>query len=136
MVYPDNFAFGSLFALIGAFILVFIIIFIAIYIYFALALMAIANKTKTKKGWLAFIPIANVYLMTQIAKLPGWYTFALLLGLIPFIGSIALIIFFIYLWWKISERISRPGWWGILLVIPIVNLVIIGVMAWGNGKKK
>ena len=136
MVYPND-MFGPFLALIGAFILVFIVIFIAIYIYFALALMAIAKKTKTKNGWLAFIPIANVYLMTQIAKLPGLYTFALLLGLIPFIGSIALILFFVYLWWKIAEQINRPGWWGILLMIPIVNFIIILIMAWGSkGKKK
>ena len=48
--------------------LVFLIIFLAVYIYGALALMAIAKKTKTPNGWLAWIPIANVFLIIQIAK--------------------------------------------------------------------
>jgi hypothetical protein len=38
----------------------------------------------------------------------------------------------IYFWWKIAEAVKRPGWWGILLIIPIVNLVVIGLMAWGK----
>ena len=119
-------------AVIGAFIMVFLLVAIAIYVFFALALMEIARKTKTKNGWLAFIPIGNVYLMTQIAKVPGWWTIGVLLALIPFVGAVFVLILMTYLWWQIAERIKRPGWWSILLLIPIVNFVIMGMMAWGK----
>jgi len=102
----------------------------ALYLYFALALMAIAKKTNTKNGWLAFIPIANVYLMTQIAGLPAWYTLAVLLPIIPIIGGLALMAVMVYFWWLIAEKLGKPGWWGILLLIPVVNLVIVGMLAW------
>ena len=108
------------------------ILFLAMYIYLAVALMTIAKKTKTPNGWLAFIPIANVYLMTQIAGLPAWYTLAVLLPIIPWLGSLAMLVAIVFFWWKIAEAIKRPGWWGVLVVVPIVNLVIIGIMAWGK----
>jgi len=120
------------FAVWAGFLLVALIVGIVLYVYFALALMAIAKKTDTPNTWLAWIPIANVYLMTQIAGLPEWYTLGILLGLIPFVGSIAVAVLFVYFFWKIAEAIGKPGWWGILTIIPIVNLIIVGIMAWGK----
>ena len=55
------------------------------YIYTALALMTIAQKTKTKNPWLAWIPIANLYLMTQIGKVPWWTILFLILSFFPFL---------------------------------------------------
>ena len=110
--------------------LAFSLVALATYIYFAVALMTIAKKTNTPNGWLAFIPIANIYLITQIAGLPAWYTLIILLPIIPFIGYLAMVIVMIYFWWKIAEAINKPGWWSLLLLIPVVNLIIMGVMAW------
>lgn len=117
---------------IAAFGMVAVVIAVVLYLFFAFALMTIAKKTKTQNGWLAFIPIANVYLMTQIAGLPAWYTLAILLPIIPIVGSLAMMVAMVYFWWKIAEKIGKPGWWSILLLIPIVNLVIIYLMAWGK----
>lgn len=112
---------------------IFFIFALAVYIYMAIATMAIARKTKTENGWLAFIPIANMYLYTKMAGVPWWtFLIAFFGSLIPFIGGIVFIVFFIWWWWKIAEHINRPGWWSILLIIPIVNLIIIGIMAWGE----
>lgn len=102
------------------------------YLYAAFALMAMARKTGTPNGWLGFIPIANVYLMTQIAKLPWWWTLCVAAALVPVIGGLVMLAAMIYIWWRIAERLGRPGWWSLLLLVPIVNLVIIGVMAWGR----
>ncbi len=119
-------------AMMGAFFVVWLVVILAFYVYFALALMSIAKKTKTKNAWLAWIPIANIYLMTQVGKVPAWWTLSVLLPIIPFIGGLALAAVMIYIWWKIAEAIHRPGWWSILLIVPIVNLVIVGIMAWGK----
>ena len=112
--------------------LAFSLVGLALYIYVAVALMAIAKRTNTPNAWLAFIPIANIYLMTQIAGLPAWYTLIILLPIIPLIGYLAMVIVMIYFWWKIAEAINKPGWWSLLLLIPVVNLVMIGIMAWGK----
>ena len=124
----------QLLAVIGISILIAVIIAIAVYVYCALALMAIANKKNIANQWLAFVPVGNVYLMTQIGKVSPFFTLGILAVAIPFIGAVAVAVLMAYLWWKIAEAIGRPGWWGILMVAPIVNLVIIGKMAWGKQK--
>ncbi len=104
---------------------------IAVYVYVALALQTIAKKTNTENAWLAWIPIANMYLMTRIAEVDWWW-FLVALGanFIPFIGWIAAIGIAIWWLWLIAERRGYPGWVAILAVIPIVNFVIIGLLAW------
>jgi len=98
---------------------------IAIYIYFSLALMKLAERLKAKRTWLAWIPIANIYLITQLSKKPWWTLFAIV---IPYLNIAAMIWWF----WKICERRNRPEWWAIGMGVPIVNLVLIGVLAWSK----
>ena len=117
-------------ALFGTFLLFFVIIGIAFYVYMAVVLMTIAKKTKTPNEWLAWIPIANIYLMTQIAKVPGWVTLSVLLSAIPVIGGIIFGVVYLWLWWKIAEARKMPGWYALLMIIPIVNLIIMGIIAW------
>ncbi len=115
-----------------AFGLVFLLIFLAVYIYAAVALMYIARKTKTGNGWFAFIPILNFYLITQMAKKSGWWTLILLAAAIPLVGGIIVAIASVWLFWLIAEKINLPGWTSVLMIIPLVNLVILGVYAWSK----
>ena len=128
----DLMGMGTLAAMGAAVAAVFFLFFIAIYIYGALALMAIAKKTKTANAWLAWIPLANVYLIIQIAGQEWWQIFALLLYLIPVIGGIAFLAVTAFWFWKISEEVKKPGWLGILMIIPGVNLVVLGILAWSK----
>ena len=108
----------------------FLVLFLVLYIYCALALMGIAKKTRTPNSWLAWIPIANFYLITQMAKVSGLWTLFLLASFIPIAGGLALFACTIWLFWRIAERIDMPGWTSLLLIIPIVNLVVLGIYAW------
>lgn len=112
------------------FFLLMIIMLIAYYIYTSFALMTIAKKTNTPNSWLAWIPIGNLFLMTQIAKVPWWVMLLFLLAFIPVIGALIAVGLLIFLYWKISEARNMPGWLGILMIIPVVNLIIIGILAW------
>jgi len=149
---------GLLAIFLGGFFIVAILITIALCVYLSLAVMSIAKKTNTPHAWLAWIPIANIYLMTQIAKIPWWLTFVgflpiitfmskmilwimLPLGMlsyiisliISFITGIIFIIVFCWIWWKIAEARGKPGWWGLIIIlVPIVNLVMIGILAWSK----
>lgn len=126
----DSFALGWMTAMI----IPMIIIGIISYVFMALALMKMAEKTKTPNGWLAWIPIANLYLMTQIAKVPWWTMLLLFLGFIPVLGAILAIVITIWWWMKIAERLDRPNWWGLMMLIPIVNYVFVYLLAWGKNK--
>ena len=120
---------GTLFATLGIFM---IIGAIAVYAYAAYALMTIANKTKTKNSWLAWIPIANVWLIVKIAEQPDWQVLALLLYFVPVVGSIAFLAVTAFWFWKISENVDKPGWLGILMILPVINLIVMGILAWAD----
>lgn len=127
---------GAVTAIIGAAILVAVILFAALYIYGALALRAIAKRTKHKPLWMAWVPIANIILMLKIAKLQWQWIFAIFLNAIPHIGGWLLLAGMVYVLWKICEVRHRPGWWAVLIVIPGIGplwyLVLLGILAWSK----
>jgi hypothetical protein len=96
-----------------------------IYVYMALALMTIANKTNTPNAWLAWIPIANIFLMFNIAGKPAWW---FILILIPLVNIVIAII----VWMAIAEARHKPNWWGILMIVPVINLIVPGYLAWSD----
>jgi len=104
---------------------IFPLIVLAVYAYFGFALMTIANKKGLENSWLAFIPIANIWLMLQIVKKPTWW-------IILFFIPIANIVVTIIVWMAIAEAMGFPNWWGILIIVPFVNLVVPGYLAWGR----
>ncbi len=123
---------GLLNSPIGGLIVLVLLVGLAFYIYGALALMSIAKRTRTKNAWLAWIPIVNIYLMMRIGRLPAWTLALWLLVFVPVVSGLASVGMSIWYWWAIAEQRKRPGWWGILMIVPILNLVLMGIMAWGK----
>jgi Family of unknown function (DUF5684) len=109
----------------GGFLMFFMVFALATYVYVALALSTIAEKTNTENGWLAWIPIANVILMLNIARKPIWW---IVLCLIPLVN----IVIFIILWMGIAEARNKPSWWGVLMLVPVVSLIVPGYLAWSD----
>jgi hypothetical protein len=100
-------------------------ILILCYVYFAITLRVIAKKTNTPDEWMAWVPIANIYLVTRIAGKPWWWT---LLSFIPYIGLVFLAILFI----NLAEARKKSGVWGFLMLIPIVNFFAAGYLAYSE----
>jgi cytochrome bd-type quinol oxidase subunit 2 len=109
----------------GGMLLFILVLAAACYVYFALALSTIATKTNTENPWLAWIPIANVVLMLNIAKKPVWW---IILFLIPFVSIVIAII----VWMGVAEARGKPNWWGILLIVPVAGLIVPGYLAWAD----
>ncbi|HEX6804156.1 MAG TPA: DUF5684 domain-containing protein [Terriglobales bacterium] len=113
-------------AAIGSTILLFIFgLALVGYVYMALALQTIAQKTSTRNAWLAWIPIANIILMLDIAKKPMWW---ILLFFIPLVNVIVAVI----VWMGIAKARNKPDWWGILTIVPVANIVVPGYLAWAD----
>ena len=114
-----------------------LLVFLAfLYVYTALALSKIAKNANVPHPWLAWIPIGNVILMANIAKMPWWpvllfVPYAVAVMIATFIPAfwfvavaciIALTVFATIWQWKMYEVAERPGWWS------FVGL-ILGVLA-------
>jgi NADH:ubiquinone oxidoreductase subunit 6 (subunit J) len=160
-----NFGFGEMAGMAGLFgaafaivLTILIIIGAALYIYQALAWQSIARKLKYKNPWLAWIPVANFFLLPILAKKKWTWGLIILLPFallpfmfIPIVGiilywlAIMFIILMTVVWtWDIYEKRKYPGWLSLapaLLFIPIINIialiahfVIIGFIAWSDRK--
>jgi len=105
---------------------------ILFYIYFSLCLQFIAQKTNNGPVWLAWVPIGNLFLMCKIASLSYYWLLIVLLGFIPIIGPLANLAFSIFVWYRIALARNKPGWLAILLIIPLVNLIIMGYLAFSE----
>ncbi len=112
-------------ALSGGLLLFCLVFGLGFYIYMALALQTIATKTGTANEWLAWIPIANLFLMLNVAKKPLWW---FLLFLIPIVNLVMAIM----VWMAVAEARGKPNWWGILMIVPVANLVVPGYLAWAD----
>ncbi len=92
-----------------------ILIPIILHIFFGFMLFLIANKTGTPFAWLAFIPLANAYLMNSMARQPIWVLIVWMF--VPIVQ--------IYAWFRISFGIANSmnasTLWGVLTFIPCTN---------------
>ena len=112
-------------AIAGTMFLIVAVFALGAYLYMALALQTIAAKTATPNGWLAWIPIANIFLMLSVAKKPMWW---FLLFLIPLVNLVIAVM----VWMAVAEARHKPNWWGVLTIVPGVNLVVPGYLAWSD----
>jgi len=109
----------------GALVTIMTLVFAAFYVYTALCLQVIARKTNTANGWLAWIPIANVFLMLNIAQKPAWW---FLLLLVPVVNVVIAVI----VWMKIAKARSKAEWWGIMVIVPVMNVIAPGYLAFSE----
>jgi len=127
---------SGLVALIMGMLFLFIIIALALYVFISLAFTAIGKKAKLKTPELAWIPGVGPLILAFQASKMHWWPWLLIIGMvIPFVGfvfSIAFSVFSIIWYWKLFERIKRPGYWALLCLIPVVNLVLYGIAAWSK----
>jgi|SRR5579862_3207433 len=86
------------------------------YVIYTIPLFMIALKSGHPYAWLAWIPIADIWLMCDMADLElAWC-------LLLFLPCFGLLIFQLIVWMRIAENTNKPSWLGILMVMPLVNL--------------
>lgn len=130
-------SFQPAWALLGVGFLIFLfVLVIASYIFMSFAYMAIARKAKYPSPGIAWIPAVGPALIVSKTAKMHWWPILLMIGFwIPFLGALLAIAFTVFniIWhWKTFEALKKPNWWSILMLIPIVNFVIIGIVAWSK----
>jgi hypothetical protein len=128
---------GALAGILAAFMVVFAIVGVVLWIFLSLAFMKIAKRLGQSMPGLAWIPGIGPLIVAYRASGMHWWPWLLLIGyvipLVNFIFAIAFAVFSIIWMWKMLEALGRPGWWAILIaIIPVVNLILIGIAAWGG----
>ena len=98
---------------------------VGVAIFYAVALQKLAERTGTENEWMAWIPLAHQYLALQVARKPGWW---ILLFFVPIIQ----ILINIPIWMGIAEARGKNRWLGLLALLPIVNLIMVAMLAFGK----
>lgn len=140
---------GLLAMMAGAMIFSFIL-FIGMYVFMSLVYMAIAKKNNQSSPGLAWIPGIGPIIVIVKASGMKWWPYLLILlpvlmpifafklsllaifGVITWLAMLFVGVYSIILHWKTFEAIGRPGWWAIMLLVPIVNIVFLCMAAWGQ----
>lgn len=108
------------------------------YIYFSRALQLISLKLGYKKDWIAWVPVAQLFLLPILAKKKWYFGFVLFLPTIYFFIKYVYTFFFDYLlffldliylffiifWlWIIFERLNFPGYFSLILMISVIPVI-------------
>ena len=104
--------------------IVFLLIAVVGYLLVTVPIYKMAERLNQENPWLAFVPIANLYLICMMAGKEWWW---LLLLFIPLINIVIVAI----LWMGIAGNLGHPSWLGLLMFIPLVNLALLYYFAFG-----
>lgn len=118
--------------LVAVFAGIILLLLIPIYIYSSICLQFIAKKTNRPPVWLAWIPVANLFLMCKIAGISYWWLLLILGSFIPVLGFVCAMGLTGFLWYKIAIARNKPGWIGVLAIVPLVNFFIMGYLAFSD----
>jgi len=100
----------------------------------ALRVFLISFLTQTL-AWEVFLSlpiIANLAIFYDIFRV---ITLESIPSLIQIVTGLVFIIMATVLWMVVAKIKQRPAWWGILMLIPIVNFVIMGILAFSDKDK-
>ncbi|MDD5073038.1 MAG: thioredoxin family protein [Candidatus Omnitrophica bacterium] len=134
-------------------------IILIFYIYYALCLQFIAAKTKTLNGWMAWVPVLNIFLVLNIAWIKyrflvipviTFFAFILISAFVamfnPLVGlaftaaivlnSLYFVILMAYVWYKVAiARGKSPGLAAVLTILMFIsplNLIALGYLAFSK----
>jgi len=95
------------------------------YIWMAFCLSTIARRLHYERSYLAWIPVANLYLACRIANKPvSWVFYSLL----PVLNILVLA----NIWSVIAVRCGKPPWFGLMVVVPVIGLLFALMLAYSN----
>ena len=108
-----------------AFFAAFALVFIAIAVVTLIGMWKVFTKAG-HPGWAVLIPIYNLILLLRIAGLAWYWVFTPLIVLIPFLGTIAYLVWVVWVHHRISTRFGQGVGFtiGLTLLSPIFWLIL------------
>jgi len=118
---------------------------IAMYAWFAICLAVVAHRGRLRLWWVAPVPVANFALMCALGNRSSrcfWgFTLpflALVLGLAVWLPLWTLGWLLVWAvawgvaWTGITRERGRPAALGLLILVPVANLALVGLLAFGE----
>ena len=101
-------------------------VILAVYFYFAWSQYKIAQKVGcADRAWWAFVPVMNTFLLIRTAAKEWWWFLFLL---VPVVN----VFMFAILWMETARACGHSPLWGFLVLVPFLNFVAVGVMAFST----
>lgn len=100
-------------------------ILLAFYVFFSLCMYLIAKKLNVPAAWTAWVPLLNLWAFVGSAGKPWWWILLLFVPLLNFFIGV-------YLWLCITENLGKNKWLGLLMLVPIVNMIFLAVLAFSK----
>ena len=97
-----------------------------LYFYFAFTQYKIAQKVGHQSPWWSWIPVLNLFQQIQMAGKEWWW---FILYLVPVVNIFAMA----YIWVCIAKNCHKPAFWGILSILPFLNFIAWGYLAFSGG---
>lgn len=129
-----------------------IVLLVGLYVYSALALQTIAKGMGHDYSWFAWIPFLNIYLLLDISDLNPFFVLLFIVPILltPF-SAIPILSFFVLItngsaaiamiaittiaYMNLCEKRGLDKMLGLVSLISIGKLILLGILAWGKGKK-
>jgi hypothetical protein len=126
-----------------------IISFLLFYLFPSVMIFLIAKKTNTSLPWLAFIPIAQLILLLNIARKPLWWillffvpllaiplalvgsidpTGGIIAGVLTIIVSLVPVVAWLFVCTAMAAARGKSVIWGILTFIPCTTILGLGYL--------
>ena len=102
-----------------------LLVALAIYVFFSYCLVTLAKKLGDARAWWGWVPVLQVFMMIRLAGLSYWWFLALLVPVVNIIVAI-------WIWIRIAQKRSKPGWVGALMIIPGLDLFVLAYLAFSN----
>ena len=112
--------------------LIFVPLMIIMWVVWGLIYWKIAQKLGHEYPWWAWVPILNLIQFFQLGEQSPWW---ILLLFVPVIGWIAALVFVAMIYMKIAEKMGQESWVGLLIFLPLVNIILPAVWAFGDYPK-
>jgi len=121
----DNFDTALLVGIITAYLVIVIpIVLIAI-----VAMWRIFTKAG-QPGWAVLIPFYNLYVLTQVAKRPGWWMLLYFVSFIPVIGALGVLFVSIIDNLRLAKLFGKSAGFGVGMIL--LGIVFLPILAFGN----
>ncbi|MDE6403812.1 MAG: signal peptidase I [Muribaculaceae bacterium] len=116
-------------ALAGGILIFIILLCIAVCAFYIITYWKVYQKAN-KPGWGCIIPIYNLILYLQIAKLSPWLVFVFAASCIPHIGSYIVIAFQLYVTYCVGRAFNKST--GFIIGMMLLPFIFIPILAFGN----